>query len=460
LVLAFAPLASADRSQDVDSAGCAAASVDVVDHDVALTLSLDPPSLAGVGTVTVVARHSGDWVGLDARGLTVERVEVGGAQATYATAADRLCVRLPAPVRAGVRVRIQVHWTARTDRETPRFTSDQAWAGYDTPAWMPTAQDPSQRATLTLRLLLPPGLKAAASGDRQEPALGPGGRVTHRFTISRPTPPFLYAFAVGRFGEASLQAAGVKLRALGPQGADLRPVLARTAELVRFMAETTGAPLPAREYQQVFVAGDEAQEAAGLTLLGASALDQLAGDPGDEWIFAHELAHQWFGWLVPCADFSEFWLNEGFATFMVGAEQQRRLGEEAFQREVGRWRERSASVRTHGHEAPISLNPPGRPRRGLPEAELQDRGITYFRGALALESLRQELGERAFWAGVRRYVLAGARTREGATSELLRRSLEAESGEDLAIRFQQWIYATAPNLGLIPRRDGEERKSR
>jgi aminopeptidase N len=215
--------------------------------------------------------------------------------------------------------------------------------------------------------------------------------------------------------------------------------------MYRLLVELTGVPLPASEYTQVFVHGDAAQEAAGIALLAESSLTDVRADPTEDWIFSHELAHQWFGWLVPCADFADFWLNEGFATFFVALAKERRWGRAAYEKEVALWRERSAKVHAEGRDAPLSLSSPALPLTSAPkESELQARGITYSRGALVLHKLRTELGEDHFRAGIRRYIKD--RAGKGARTEDLRQAFEAVSGRDLKAFFSRWVYAPAFDL--------------
>jgi aminopeptidase N len=451
--LALLPLLVACAQASVPSAafvgamaaagGCErSTALSLLSHDVELEVSLDPPTLVGNGIVRVRATQPTAVVGLDAKELAVRRFLVESQEVDFERTPALVCATLPAPLAAGDERTLRVEWRLEGDRNMPKFSQNEVFAGYQTSAWMPTLQDAAQRATLVLHVTASTPLKVGASGRLQERQRLPGERTRHTFMLDRPAPPFLYAFAVGRFDEEELRVDDMLLRAFGPPGADLTPALEATASIHRFLNDKLGVPHPWREYLQVFVDEDVAQEAAGMALIGARALRDLRANPQDDWVLSHELSHQWFGWLVPCADFADFWLNEGFATFMVGAFKQAQWGTVAYEQELGNWRRRSAAVRAQGRDAPIALSSPEGAARAAPsEGELQARGVTYFRGALVLHRLRAELGEETFWRGIRSYVTSHAG--QSVRTSDLRRSLEAASQRDLGEFFERWIYSVA-----------------
>jgi hypothetical protein len=67
-----------------------------------------------------------------------------------------------------------------------------------------------------------------------------------------------------------------------------------------------------------------------------------------------------------------------------------------------------------------------------------DRAVVYKKGAYVLHKLREELGERAFWKGIRTYT----RTNYGnsVTTEDFKHAMERASKRDLTAFFDQWIY--------------------
>lgn len=418
--------------------------IDVLHHDIDLSLSLEPKALAGRGRVRIKTRWATDRIVLDAN-LLLKEVRTDAGRLPFRLDHGRLCAKLPRPLLPGTELELNLAWDVPTDGNVPAFTKDDVWAGYQASAWMPTRQDPAQRATLALRITAAAELKVAASGRELSQTPAPDHRIVHSFLLDIPSPPFLFAFAAGRFDEAALDVDGLRLRALGPVGSDLKGALTVTAQVYGFLGGRLRFPLPTQMYTQIFVHGDAAQEGAGLSFLSASYLDDIREDPTEDWVFTHELSHQWFAWVVPCADFSDFWLNEGIATFLVAAAKEQRWGQTLYDREVRLWRVRSAKVHTDGRDMPISMSRPGASvLPPLTESKLPSRGVTYSRGALALHRLRGEIGDEPFWAGLRRYVQE--RAGRGARSEDLRRAMEAASGVDLQGFFARWVYAPAPEL--------------
>ena len=138
-----------------------------------------------------------------------------------------------------------------------------------------------------------------------------------------------------------------------------------------------------------------------------AALDITSDD-----LIAHELAHQWFGDLVTCRDWSHAWLNEGFATFMEHIDRESHLGRdeydyglkgdmEAYLGEArGRYRR---PIVCQDYDAPI---------------DIFDRHL-YEKGACVLHMLRRELGDALFFGGVRAYLV---RHQKGSVARRINRT--------------------------------------
>ncbi|HEV7498584.1 MAG TPA: M1 family aminopeptidase, partial [Vicinamibacteria bacterium] len=229
--------------------------------------------------------------------------------------------------------------------------------------------------------------------------------------------------------------------------AALTPVLRDTAAMRRFFEEKAGVPLPHAAYTQVFLAGAPPQEMVDLSLFSTDYAQGLLADPHEDWAIAHELAHQWWGNLLTCRDWSHFWLNEGFATFLTAAWKEKRWGREAYDREIALARTRMEKVRADGKDRPLVLTTWKTPG---------DAGgpIVYSRGALLLDALRRELGEPAFWSGLRAYTVAGARS-GSVVSEDLRAAMERAAGRDLGTFFDRWLHGLAPEVDTRPDAGGE-----
>jgi aminopeptidase N len=188
-------------------------------------------------------------------------------------------------------------------------------------------------------------------------------------------------------------------------------------------------PIP-RGYWQLITAEPEAQEGAGFSLLGASVLPSAA-DPQEDWAPVHELAHQWWGNLVTCESWRDFWLNEGLATFMTAAWKEHRWGRAAYDREMDLARRRLEAARAKGYDKPLAWS------GTYPSLGLR-RAVQYSKGALFLDALRARLGDDAFWRAVRLY------TRRHAGGTAVSADLQAAVGavapgraDDL---FRDWVF--------------------
>jgi len=420
-----------------------------VEH-IALDLDLDHParSLAGEAELHFERSDPGATeLALDAVAFEIEEVLLRAGRARPSRArweydGETLRVAVPSGVRAGA-VRVRYRATPRRgmyflapDGEVPDRPI-QIWTqcqDEDARHLFPCHDKPHVRQTFDVRVRVPRGLVALSNGERLSTASSERQGRFH-FRMREAMPSYLFTLVAGSFVTLDGGKVGeVPLTYLVPPGReeDGRRTFARTPEMVALFGRLTGIDYPWSKYAQVVVSDfifGGMENTSATTMYEHVLIDERAAiDITSEGLIAHELAHQWFGDLVTCRDWSHAWLNEGFATYLEHVWQEHAHGRDEYEHGLrgdlqaylaeaeGRY---CRPIVCQDYEVPI---------------DIFDRHL-YEKGGLVLHSLRLELGDEAFWEGTRRY-LARHGAGEVETRDL-QRAHESVHGRGLEGFFDQ-----------------------
>jgi aminopeptidase N len=311
------------------------------------------------------------------------------------------------------------------------------YSAFDTCHWMVCRDDrPGDKAPLTLSIAAPPGHTVVASGVPSATRDTGDGRQWHVWKEAVPSSAYLYGFAMGKFSRTARTHRGTSFEyyVTEPGGLDAARMATAFADddrMLDFFIDRAGIRLPRPFYRQVVVDGGAAQEMSSFSILGRKLVDARLADASEDWFIAHELAHQFWGNSVTCADWTHFWLNEGITTFMVAAYKEQRWGRPAYDRELSLARKRHEQAIKAGMDVPLAF-------AGEYPSLTVKRAITYSKAALFLDRLRQTMGERAFWRALAAYTRRHA---GGAVvSRDFQRAFAAETDQDLSALFADWVY--------------------
>lgn len=443
----------------------------VVTH-LALDLDVDfeRRGIAGIATLDFSRRAaSGTSLDLDAVALRIAGVllDDGSARALeliegtdYSYDGSTLSIAIPSSSNSG---RVVVKYTATPraglyflspDKENPDRPR-QVWSqcqDEDGRYWFPCQDKPHVKMTTEMRVTVPAGMQVLSGGrlvGRETAEDAPSW--TYHYALDVPTPAYLLTLVVGQFDEwreeVELDSGRViPLRYLVPAGkiADGKRAFSETARMLRLFSRVTGVEYPWDRYSQVVV--DEfifggMENTTATTMYEHILLDERAAlDIESHDLVAHELAHQWFGDLVTCRDWSHAWLNEGFATYFELVEREDRLGPDEYDEAL------TADLSAYLGEAGGSYQRPIVCRDYVEPIDLFDRHL-YQKGGCVLHMLRRRIGDEAFYSGIKSY-LEEHRGTIVETTDLVR-ALEEASGESLEKFFDQWVYrAGHPELDV------------
>lgn len=406
----------------------------VLRYELNLTPQLSDHSVRGTETIYLQATTPGlRTVAFTANALildsaTLDSATLNGAPVEHAQQNGALLFTLPEALDAQRTATLRIVYHGTPDSGIT-FAADSVYTSYDTCSWMVCSEDtPGDKSAFTLDLHLPAGMSSLASGRLVRSSRAQDGSQIDHWRSSRPYSAYLFGFAVGRFTAVRQRQQRDRLLFLSNAATrqELENDLANTGAMVRFLSQKAGVGLPQHSYAQLLVAGDEAQEATSYSILGKDNID-----PRDDWAIVHELAHQWWGNLVTCATWKDFWLNEGITVYMTAAWKEHQYGHAAYAAEMDVAQRRVEAVRKQGWDKPLAYGGEY-PTLGV------RRSVQYSKGALFMERLRGELGDQAFWAGLRLY------TRQHAggtvTSIDLEHAMEQASGHDLSALFAEWVF--------------------
>ncbi|MCA1640472.1 MAG: hypothetical protein LC785_00500 [Acidobacteria bacterium] len=404
--------------------------------------------------ITVLILRDGiGTVDLDFGEMIVDGVSVGGAPARYERPPGRLDVSLARPARRGEKLVISVSYHGRPkdgliltkDKDgNPSATGDN-WPDR-LHHWIPSLDHPSAKASVNFHITTPPDAVAVANGRLV--GAGAGTRETDWLYVEpRPIPPYCMIVVVAR---------DELIEPRTPVSKTVAPLIYYVARSDRAFAEKgfAAAP-PSLEYFSRLIAPYPYEKLAhivgatryggmensGAIVYASTLFDPRPAEPvsrrfgirrGLVEVVAHETAHQWFGDAVTPATWADLWLSEGFATYFAGLFVERYEGAAAFREYMSR-------------AAGTYLRYEKTRRAPVHDRETEDlnkllNANNYQKGAWILHTLRSQLGDAAFFRGIRAYYRAH---KDGnATTEDLRAALERASGRDLREFFARWVYGS------------------
>ena len=423
--------------------------IDVRNYAFDITLPKTGKLIVARAMVMVWRRMTVDTLVLDLVKMTVDSVQVGRSPRAYVR--DSSTIRIPLLPEDGAEVRVLIKYHGEpADGLIINETPERGWSAFGdnwpnrARYWLPTVDHPSDKAIVLFTVDAPSELKVIANGARSTGVTGSDMSATQvgftrtRFTIKAPIPTYLMVIAVAKMDGTNLKGAV----GAGEGGAIVNQAVytfpaeksyvpgpfTEAASILEFFAKTAG-PFAYEQLNHLQSATRfGGMENATAIFYSDNAFKNHSVSTG---LIAHETAHQWFGDAVTPRRWQDVWLSEGFASYFAPLYVQHSQGDSAFLASMNQ-------IRTQILAAPVVMMRPVVDTVGAATPNELLNANTYQKGAFVLHMLRSDIGDDAFFQGIRDYQ---KKYRNGtATTDNLRVAFEKAAGASLIPFFDQWLH--------------------
>jgi aminopeptidase N len=369
---------------------------------------------------------------LDFGPLEVEALRVDGIPALYTHQDHKLVIELRGPIERGEEITVEIEYSGPAPRvPSPYvpflghtglyFTGNTIFSLSEPDGahhWFPCNNHPRDKATFHFKITVPQGLTGVANGMLVETTQPEPGWSTFVWEHDFPMAPYLAVLAVGNYELIEDRSpGGIPIRHyIYP---DLREqfleVASITGEALDWM-ETLYGPYPFEAFG--FVTSrlvSMASETQTMVVIPETGLNEET--------VIHEIAHMWFGNWVSLDTWGDMWWKEGAAIYTYLLWQTRAAPD-------------TLDIHMRNLTERVLTNSSGFPLNNLPNSQLLGYD-SYWRGTILFHALRVEVGDEAFFSGLRTLIEHfGGRTLSLADFQAI---MEAAGGVPLDAFFQQWL---------------------
>ncbi len=419
------------------------AAIDVLHYRFEIELYDSTNRINGITDVEILFKKSLDRFELDLvnrhgnsiTGMKVERVTENGKVIPFLHTDDRITLNIPLTTPGSTRkyrivysgVPVDGLIIARNKFGERTFFGDN-WpdrAHY----WLPVVDHPSDKATVEFLVDAPGHYEVVSVGTNMKEERS-RNRVVSYWKTSYPLPTKLMVIGVSHFSVQHLTStSGIPVSSwVFPQNQEAGFYDYSIATRPLDFFESYIAPYPYCKLANV-----QSKTVYG-GMENASCIfyneNSVTGKRTCENLFAHEIAHQWFGDAVSELDWHHIWLSEGFATYLTDLYIEHTYGREAFVASMQREREEVIRFARSGPSSIVDST--------LPVSTALLNRNTYQKAGWVLHMLRHKLGDTQFQACIRSFY--DQYKFSNALTEDFRDVAEAVSGTELDLFFRQWFY--------------------
>lgn len=434
---------------------------DVIYHKLDLTADPTVHFISGIVTTDFIAKQDMSEIVFDLSSqLTVSSVKQNGNELTFSqNSNNELIITLPAVQTSGTQGSVEIAYSGApptadaafvvsTHEGTPvLWTLSEPYGAKD---WWPCKQDLIDKIeNLDIYITSSTEYASVSNGIEQSQTDNGNGTKTTHFKHGYPIPAYLVAIAISNYNIYTQQAGTAPnefpiVNYLYPESQEVNEQnLAVTIPIMDFYEQTFETyPFHEEKYGHAQCGFGGGMEHTTVSFMGSFGRN----------LIAHELGHQWFGDKITCGSWKDIWLNEGFATYLSGMVVEHLDGNDAFRN----WKANNINSITSELGGAVYLTDTDT----LSSNRIFSSRLSYNKGAMVLNMLRQKLGDANFFQALKNYLADPELAYAYAKTPQLQAHLEAVSALDLTEFFNDWVYNQGYPIYTITIENTETGKAR